>query len=64
MNEKDKEVLPIRFNSAYYLCKRERPFSDFPSLLELHEKNSVKRFSGSYRSDRAVTTTNEEKNHK
>ena len=33
--EKDRETLVIRFNSAYFLCKKERPFSEFSSLLEL-----------------------------
>ena len=33
--ERERETLVIRFNSAYFLCKKERPFSEFSSLLEL-----------------------------
>ena len=32
----------------------ERPFSDFPTLLELQEQNGVKKFNESYRSGRAA----------
>ena len=42
MATRDKEVLENRFNSAYYLTKKERPYSDFPDLIELQEKNGVK----------------------
>ena len=34
----DNQVLENRFNSAYYLAKKERPYSDFPDLIELQEK--------------------------
>ena len=34
----DKEVLENCFNSAYYLAKKEGPYSDFPDLIELQEK--------------------------
>ena len=54
MNEKDKESLSIRFDSAYYLGKRERPFTDYPALLDLQEKNGVLKFNESYRTDRAA----------
>ena len=33
--EKDLETLRICFNSAYYLVKQERPFSDYPNLITL-----------------------------
>ena len=42
MATRDKEVLENRFNSAYDLAKKERPYSDFPDLIELLEKNGVK----------------------
>ena len=54
MNEKDKESLNIHFNSAYYLGKHERPFTDYPALLDLQEKNGALKFNESYRTDRAA----------
>lgn len=53
MEERSKEVLRIRFNTAYYLAKNEKPFSDYPDLLALQEKNGVEKRSG-YRTDRAA----------
>ena len=47
MATRNKEVLENRFNSAYYLTKKERPYSNFPDLIELQEKNGVK-YHGSY----------------
>ena len=28
----DKKLLVIKFNTAYYLAKNERPFNDYPEL--------------------------------
>ena len=39
MGTDDKKALVIKFNTTYYLAKIERPFSDYPELLELQEKN-------------------------
>ena len=39
MCAEDKNAYRILFISAYYLAKQERPFSDFPDLLKLQEKN-------------------------
>ena len=36
--EEDKEILKSRFNTAYYLAKNERPYSDFPDMIVLQEK--------------------------
>ncbi len=33
----DKTSMTIRFNTAYYLAKKERPFSDFEDLLALQD---------------------------
>ena len=52
MAEKDKQTLTIRFNTAYYLAKHERPYSEFGDLLTLQEKNGVKT-SDMYRNERA-----------
>ena len=49
----NKEVLENRSNSASYLAKKERPYSDFPDLIELQEKNGVK-YCGSYQNERAT----------
>ena len=53
MEEKDLETLRICFNSAYYLVKQECPFSDYPNLITLQHKNSIKK-SQSYVTDRAA----------
>ena len=53
MGEKDLETLRICFNSAYYLLKQERPFSDYPNLITLQHKNRIKKFQ-SYVTDRAA----------
>ena len=53
MGEKDLETLRICFNSAYYLLKQERPFSDYPNLITLQHKNRIKKFQ-SHVTDRAA----------
>lgn len=54
MCAKDRESLRIKFNSAYYLAKRERPFSDSSDLLRLQSKNNVTNIGESYTTDRAA----------
>ena len=54
MAEKDRENMRVKFNSAYYLAKKERPFRDYPDLLNLQIKNSVPKFGESYAHDRAA----------
>ena len=44
----------ILFNSAHYLAKQERPFSDFPDLLKLQEKDKTLGIKECYRNDRAA----------
>ena len=53
MAERDREILRVCFNTAYYLVKQERPFSDYPTLLKLQCKNGVKEFQ-CYKNDRAA----------
>ena len=55
MAEHSKEVLRMRFNTAYYLAKNEKPFSDYPDLLALQEKNGVDKQSG-YRTPQAAAS--------
>ena len=54
MCDSDRKSLTVKFNCAYYLAKQERPYSDNPILLSLHEKNGVK-VGTSYLNDRATT---------
>ena len=51
---KDRESLRVKFNSAYYLAKQERPFSDFSELLKRQAKNNVMNIGESYIMDRAA----------
>ena len=53
MCAEDKNACRVLFNSAYYLAKQERPFSDFPNLLKLQEKNKMPGIKACYRNDRA-----------
>ena len=59
MGEKDLETLGICFNSAYYLVKQERPFSDYPNFITLQHKNDIKKCQ-SYMTDRAAAHTTAE----
>ena len=34
----DRKALECKFDSAYYLALKERPFTDFPELSTLQEK--------------------------
>ena len=45
LQEKHKASLEVKFNIAYYLAKRERPFTDYPHLITLEKKNHVKNMS-------------------
>ena len=50
----DKNTCRILFNSAYYLAKQKLPFSHFPDLLELQEKNKTTGIKECCRNDRAA----------
>ena len=54
MADKDRKNMRVKFNSAYYLAKKERPFRDCPDLLNLQIKNSVPKFGESYANERAA----------
>ena len=54
MRVKDKNACQIFFNSAYYLAKQKQPFSDFPNLFKLQEKNKMPGIKECYRNDRAT----------
>ena len=44
----DKNLLQVKFNTTYYVIKKERPFTDYPDLLKLQAKNKIENFSSSY----------------
>ena len=52
MGTDDEKSLVIKFNTAYYLAKNERLFSDYPELLGLQEKNRVRDIGKAYLTDR------------
>ena len=52
MGAQDKEMLRVCFNSIYCILKQERPYTDYPGVLELQFKNGIKKFQ-SYNNDRA-----------
>ena len=45
----EQKALLVKFNTAYLLAKKERPFSD---ILELQKKNGVQNISKAYFTDR------------
>ena len=53
MADKDKDILKVCFNTAYYITKYEKPFSDYVNLIHLQQKNGVQKFS-SYVNDRSA----------
>ncbi|XP_057291390.1 zinc finger protein 862-like [Hydractinia symbiolongicarpus] len=59
MAASDKKNLRVKFNTAYYVAKKERPFSDYPDLLKLQLKNNVPKFGESYKHERAAATFTE-----
>ena len=46
------KALIIKFNTVYYLAKNERPFSNYPEVLELQEKNQVRDIGKAYPTDK------------
>ena len=52
MGTDDKKALVIKFNTAYYLAKNERPFNDYPELLELQQKHGVRDIGKTYLTDK------------
>ena len=47
----DKKALFMKFDTAYLLAKKERPFSDYSDLLELQKKNGVQNIGKAYLTD-------------
>ena len=53
MANKNKDILKVCFNTAYFITKYEKPFSDYVNLIHLQQKNGVQKFS-SYVNDRSA----------
>ena len=48
LNPADKDSLRAKFNTTYYILKKERPFTDYPDLLNLQTKNGISKLGVSY----------------
>ena len=48
LNPADKESLQAKFNTKYYILKNERPFTDYPDILNLQTKNQIIKLGASY----------------
>ena len=48
LNPADKNSQQVKFNTTYYIIKKERPFTDYPDLLKLQAKNRIENFGSSY----------------
>lgn len=54
MDKNEKEQLKVCINTAYWVTKQEMPFTVYPELLKLQEKNGVQ-LPSSYKSDMACS---------
>ena len=52
MNEQEEEAMMHLFNTAYFILKEESPFSCYPKLIGLQEKNGAK-MGTQYKTDNA-----------
>ena len=48
LNSADKNLLRVKFNTTYYVIKKERPFTNYPDLLKLQAKKGIENFGSSY----------------
>ena len=48
LNPADKDSLRAKFNTTYYILKKERAFTDCPDLLNFQTKNGISKLSVSY----------------
>ena len=48
LNPADKDSLRAKFNTTYYVLKKERLFTDYPDLLNLQTKNRISELGASY----------------
>ena len=48
LNPADKDSLRAKFNTTYYVLKKERPLTDYPDVLNLQTKNEINKLGASY----------------
>ena len=48
LNPANNAPLWAKFNIMYYVLKKERPFTDYPDLLNLQSKNGISKLGASY----------------
>ena len=48
LNPADKDPLRVKFSTTYYILKKERPFTDYPDLLNLQTRNGISKLGHSY----------------
>ena len=48
LNPADTDSLRAKLNTTYYVLKKERPFTDYPDLLNLQIKNGISKLGASY----------------
>ena len=48
LNPADKDSLRAKFNTTYYILKKERPLTDYPDVLNLQTKNGINKLGASY----------------
>ena len=48
LNPADKDSLRVKFNTMYYILKKERPFTDYPDLHNLQTRNGISKLGHSY----------------
>ena len=48
LNPADKGSLKAKFNTTYYVLKKERPLTDYPDILNLQTKNGINKLGASY----------------
>ena len=48
LNPADKDSLWAKFNTTYYVLKKERLFTDYPDLLNLQTKNGISKLGANY----------------
>ena len=48
LNPADKDSLKAKFNTTYYVLKKERPLTDYPDILNSQTKNGINKLGASY----------------
>ena len=48
LNPADKDSLKAKFNTTYYVLKKERPLTDYPDILNLQTKNGISKRGANY----------------